>query len=378
MNKINSKNPIISIITVSYNSKDTIEKSIKSVVMQSYKYIEYIIIDGASNDGTVDIIKKYDSYISKWISEPDTGIYHAMNKGIDMATGDLIGFLSSNDWYAEGAIESVAKKYSEDNSDVIYGDIVVIDGDIIISKNYKNVDLSEFAYIMPIIHPGLFVKRDIQSKYRFDQSYRSSADAKFFMQVYKAGYKFEYVEKKIAFYNLGGISSNYCVEPSETLRAAKEVNGEMFYSVKNKAFSHYYLGIFRGLMKEPKFVKYASKKIGEKYKNKFIVFGAGEKCAITCKWLQSLECNIIGIVDSDKIKIGKSINGIAVRCVDELQNATDCVVIISSTKYSDEMRKSAQQLIKCRDVILLSLFELSKELVISYETIYQELEIIEE
>ena len=110
--------PKISIITVCYNCAKTIERTIKSVLSQSYPLVEYIIVDGNSNDGTVDVIRKYEQSISFWLSEPDKGIYDAMNKGIDAATGELIGFINADDFYADGAVEAIAKRYIETNADV--------------------------------------------------------------------------------------------------------------------------------------------------------------------------------------------------------------------------------------------------------------------
>ena len=117
----------VSMITVCFNSKDIIEEAIKSVLSQSYKNIEYIIVDGGSTDGTVDAIKKYDKYISKWISEPDNGIYDAMNKGLKLATGNIIGFLNADDFYADnGAIESVVNTIKEKDVDCLWGDLVYV------------------------------------------------------------------------------------------------------------------------------------------------------------------------------------------------------------------------------------------------------------
>ena len=105
-----------SIITVSYNSSKTIEKTINSVLSQTYKDVEYIIVDGASSDGTVEIIKEYEPLFEgrmKWISEPDNGIYFAMNKGIQMAKGELIGIINSDDWYENDAVEKIVYGWSD-------------------------------------------------------------------------------------------------------------------------------------------------------------------------------------------------------------------------------------------------------------------------
>jgi glycosyltransferase involved in cell wall biosynthesis len=117
----------ISLITVSYNSSKTIEDTIKCVLSQSHENIEYIVVDGNSKDGTQDIIKKYEQGISKIISEPDYGIYDAMNKGIRAATGDVIGFLNADDTYvSDKVLEKVAEAFTENDTDSVYGDLCYV------------------------------------------------------------------------------------------------------------------------------------------------------------------------------------------------------------------------------------------------------------
>ncbi|MCF5518200.1 glycosyltransferase family 2 protein, partial [Pseudomonas sp. PA-3-6E] len=121
----------ISIVTVSYNSATTIRDTIESVLSQDYENIEYIIVDGASKDSTMEIVNEYADKISKVVSEPDKGIYDAMNKGISLATGDVIGILNSDDFYESNqAISSVVEKFSAaPESQVVFGDIVFVNAD---------------------------------------------------------------------------------------------------------------------------------------------------------------------------------------------------------------------------------------------------------
>lgn len=123
-----NNSPLISIITVSYNAVKTIEDTITSVLNQTYSNIEYIIIDGASTDGTLDVIKKYQDDISIIVSEPDKGIYDAMNKGIERANGELIGIINADDWYEANAVERTVEIYlkGEKKFDVLYGDMLYI------------------------------------------------------------------------------------------------------------------------------------------------------------------------------------------------------------------------------------------------------------
>ena len=115
--------PLISIITVVYNCKDDLEMTIKSIIDQTYPNIEYIVIDGNSNDGTIDIIKKYQNKITYWISEPDEGIYDAMNKGIRQSTGDWINFMNAGDrFYDQNILSSLFIPAPKPSTDIIYGD----------------------------------------------------------------------------------------------------------------------------------------------------------------------------------------------------------------------------------------------------------------
>ncbi len=120
-----SKHPKISIVTVCYNAERNIEKTILSVINQTYDNIEYIVIDGGSNDGTLSVINKYASKIDKVISEPDKGIYDAMNKGITLAKGDWINFMNAGDSYVDSCVLKLVSDNINSNCDMIYGDIIL-------------------------------------------------------------------------------------------------------------------------------------------------------------------------------------------------------------------------------------------------------------
>ena len=127
--------PLVSIITVVFNGERFIEKTINSVISQTYKNIEYIIIDGGSTDKTLDIIRQYEDRIDYWISEPDNGIYNAMNKGIKLSRGKLIGLINSDDWYMENAVETVVARYLA-NSDRAN---IIISGSIYRTDREENI-----------------------------------------------------------------------------------------------------------------------------------------------------------------------------------------------------------------------------------------------
>jgi len=172
----------VSVITVAFNSAEYIEHCIKSVINQSYEDIEYIIIDGGSTDGTVDIIKKFESKISKWVSEPDNGIYDAMNKGISLATGDIIGFLNSDDvYYDSSVVEHIVRLMECHSADACYSDLVYVDKHDLhkIIRYWRSCDFNEEllkrGWIPP--HPTFYVRRSIYDKYGyFDLNFALAAD----------------------------------------------------------------------------------------------------------------------------------------------------------------------------------------------------------
>lgn len=162
----------ISIITPTFNSERTVEDTIKSVLNQTYPDIEYIIIDGGSTDGTLDIIEKYKDKIAKIISEQDRGIYDAMNKGIKLATGDIVGILNSDDFYASSdIIEMVADEFREKNADCVWGDLDYVDKDDLnrIVRRWQSSPYEEgkFQRGWHPPHPTFFIKKEIYKKYGF-------------------------------------------------------------------------------------------------------------------------------------------------------------------------------------------------------------------
>lgn len=170
--------PVVSIITIVYNGADTLEKTIQSIARQDYPHIQYIIVDGGSKDTTVDIIKKNNLVVTKWISEPDKGLYDAMNKGIDMATGDYLWFINSGDEIASS--DTLSRVFATSPfADIYYGDTVMIDmnGNELGQRRLKPpVSLSwrNFRNGMLVSHQSFICKRSIAGHYNL--AYRFSAD----------------------------------------------------------------------------------------------------------------------------------------------------------------------------------------------------------
>ncbi len=202
----------VSIITVCYNSEKTIERTIKSVLGQSYKNIEYIIIDGASTDRTIEVVDRYkDSFKERLIviSEKDYGIYYAMNKGIRLATGTLIGIINSDDWYEKDAVENIVKAYLENHNNtcsVYYGKTgIVSDGKLIRIEKSSHENLENEM----ISHPSCFVTATAYEKMGvFDTEYPSVSDYDLMLRFSRSEkVSFIPVDSHIANFTLGGMSS---------------------------------------------------------------------------------------------------------------------------------------------------------------------------
>ncbi len=223
----------ISIITVSFNSVSTIEDTLISVVSQDFKNIEYIIIDGGSSDGTLEIIDRYKQYITTVISSPDNGIYDAMNKGIQLSSGDVIGILNSDDIYKTDNILTLVNDSFSENIDAVYGDIEYVDR-LDLSKrlrlwNAGEYKLNSFKWGWMPPHPGFFIKK---SKYSQFGSYLlglgSSADYELMLRmIIKHQIKLKYLPRIITKMRMGGVSNKSFInrfEANKNDRLAWKVN----------------------------------------------------------------------------------------------------------------------------------------------------------
>ncbi|GHV71561.1 hypothetical protein FACS189420_7080 [Bacteroidia bacterium] len=203
-------NPFVSIITVTYNAQDSLEQTMQSVFSQTYPNIEYILIDGGSTDGTINIIKKYESKISLWVSERDKGIYDAMNKGIRLAKGELIGMINAGDFYEPDAVERMIEAAIQHTDyDIFHGNINLLNEDGSFFKLKKpNTDLSRFYKGMSLFHPTLFVRRSVYKKQKglYDINFKLAADFDFILRNYLDGTDFYYLDQVIANFKQGGVS----------------------------------------------------------------------------------------------------------------------------------------------------------------------------
>ena len=182
----------ISLITITYNSVSTVSDTINSILNQTYSDIEYIIIDGMSKDNTLSVVKEYESLFNgrmKWISEPDKGIYDAMNKGIRMATGDIIGILNSDDLFIDNyVLEDIANAFKQNNIDCLYGNLKFVDAINIdkVVRTWKGSQHTTGAFLKGWhpAHPTFYVKREVYEKYGvFDTSFDVSADFELMLRL---------------------------------------------------------------------------------------------------------------------------------------------------------------------------------------------------
>ncbi|MBT1247051.1 MULTISPECIES: glycosyltransferase family 2 protein [unclassified Thermosipho (in: thermotogales)] len=226
----------LSIITVTYNSEQFLEEAIESVKNQSCKDYEYIIIDGGSTDKTLEIIKKYynEGVVSKYISEPDKGIYDAMNKGLKLASGEIISFLNSDDMYFDNTIFcKVLEAFQENNIEALYGDLVYV------SRKNKNkivrywktgkLDLRKIKYGWQIPHPAFFISSKVAKELEFDINYRIAADHDFILKALKHAVKCHYVNYPIVKMRFGGKST-------ENIHNMKNGNSEIMDIIRKNGF----------------------------------------------------------------------------------------------------------------------------------------------
>jgi glycosyltransferase involved in cell wall biosynthesis len=232
MINIEENKPKISIITVVFNGEKYLEETIQSIINQTYENIEYIIIDGGSTDGTIDIIKKYEDKIDYWISKSDKGIYDAMNKGIDKASGEWINFMNAGDiFYNNNILEKVFDKNISKEIKCIYGD-VLIDYDTFNTIKIA-ADLTKLNRGMQFSHQSLFVNSNYHKKYKFDIQFKSAADYNFIYTAYINKISFLYKNLIISKVKNGGLSD---IRRLQSLTELKKIVLSQNNTISNKIY----------------------------------------------------------------------------------------------------------------------------------------------
>jgi glycosyltransferase involved in cell wall biosynthesis len=234
-NKITMQ-PLVSIITVVYNGEKYLEQTINSVVNQTYKNIEYIIIDGGSTDGTHQIVEEYNDHISYFVSEPDNGLYDAMNKGISAANGELIGMINSDDWYELNAVEIMVNAYiANPDKTIFHADRYDVDDDG--NKKIKKFNPSNFKfkyYGMTYNHPSMFITKSEYVIHRYNTNLRSLSDYQFVLETFMRDRGvFCYLNKALVNYRLDGISAQMplLMALKEGVKARKNTGFNFFHNL---------------------------------------------------------------------------------------------------------------------------------------------------
>lgn len=224
---------LVSLITVTFNSAKTVADTMRSIASQSYPFIEHIIIDGASNDGTVEIVKSFMKSGSKLVSEPDNGIYHGMNKGIRIASGEIIGFLNSDDVFTnENIIETVVKCFEDPEVNSVYGDVQFVNpekaGKIVRYYSSEKFKPNAFKYGFMPAHPSFYARKSMYDLTGlFKEDYKIAADFELLIRFFKcASLRPKYIPIPFVTMKTGGISNksirNRLLINREILRACKE------------------------------------------------------------------------------------------------------------------------------------------------------------
>lgn len=244
----------VSIITVTYNSAKYVEDCINSIIRQNYKNIEYIVVDGNSTDGTIDIIKKYSQYITTWISEEDNGMYDALNKGMKIATGNVIGILNSDDVLASAdVISEIVNCFQQHNVDSLYGDLVYVDPYDLqkVLRFWKGLpyERRRFKYGWMPAHPTFYIRRDLIEKFGgYESHYFTAADFEFMARyLYRFKISSCYLPKLIVKMRAGGASNESF---SRRLRANRR---DYLAMKKNKIPFPLIVSILKPLIKMPQF-----------------------------------------------------------------------------------------------------------------------------
>ena len=216
-------NPLITVVTVCYNSVDMIEKTLKSVIEQSYSNKEYVVIDGASTDGTKKIVERYIDSIDFFMSESDNGIYHAMNKAVGVAKGEWVIFMNAGDVFVDNAVLEKVSSSLSTTTDVLYGDILTSRNAELVLKEAPSEIKS--MHRMPFCHQAVFTRTSLLRSFPFDEKYKMSADFKLYKQLNRENATFRRLPLPITIYDRTGLSNSQRARGlGENIAVIKEID----------------------------------------------------------------------------------------------------------------------------------------------------------
>ena len=340
----------ISIITVCMNSESTIEQTVESVLLQKDENIEYIIVDGNSTDRTLEIVNKYRNRVDWIISEPDRGIDDAMNKGILLATGDIIGIINSDDWYEPETFKKIQKCFRNSNADVVYGRMNLVD-EKGRTKLLTPTNIEKLRYEMEVPHSTAFVKKDAYEKFGlFSLEYKIAADYELMLRYYTKGANFIYINETLANFRTGGASSQYSkICDYETIAVSKKYLPDCPMNEREdvqKIIDHKWKPfLFRQLLDEFQDVilEYIKNKLHKEAKSNLSIFGAGKWGKDMFALLSQANLSPLFLIDNNKNLWGKSVENRDISSPDVLKSF-DGILLILVKGFSEEILSQVKKM----------------------------------
>lgn len=337
----------VSIITATFNSEQHVEEAIRSVVNQTYSNLEHIIVDGCSTDRTMDIVRRYEDKIAAHISEPDRGIYDAFNKGLELATGEIIYFLNSDDCLSDQrAIEDAVKHFNNSKTKVVYGNILVRDHAAGTSYTKgKPCSLADLKRADMCPHPAFFARRSLFEQFNgFDSSYQIASDLDFIIKCFKQyGQQAVYVDRTFSIFRVGGSSTDRFRQSATNKETADII--ERHFGPEAAAPIHereslnvYYRIWIEEVMLKGRGITSSLKRSGVK---KAAIFGTLDTAHMLYRDLQMEDIEIVCALDNNAHETNKKFRDVLIRQPDWLREHLDSIdaILISIESTSDILVK---------------------------------------
>lgn len=347
------KEPRISIITVVYNGSTTVAQTMESVLQQDYPDLEYIVIDGNSTDGTQEIIRRYEDRLAYWVSEPDKGIYDAMNKGLSHATGDVIAFLNVGDWYEKGAIKIVGEWFRQQDADILVCGVNLTRKGRFVSKRIPEINsiAEKITTGMPCCHQGIFTRKKWLGKNRcFDLKYRIVADYDWLLSCYYAGARVACTDAIVANYDTEGVSSKHVdlrVEEFHASSTERLQEADLAEDRKNviqekieQTYENSIAARIGAYLLDEEFDWKSLIPVSENVVCSVFGCGAvGEEC---CRLMKKIGVKVCCVWDNDPRNWGGWLHGCEI-CNPQNITHDKNVIVIASTRYEKEIETQLKQ-----------------------------------
>lgn len=333
-----------SIITISLNCADTIESTIKSVLSQEGIDIEYIIIDGMSIDGTKAIIERYTDKLTYWISEPDKGLFDAMNKGIQKASGEIIAFINAGDYYKKNILKKIQNYFDKSQTDVIGGSIIFRVNDMISTVIETKYSLDQIPLHM-VPHQALFVKKNVFDKIGlFNITYKLAADYEWFLRIWKNKINVLVVVDICADCDANGITSRFPYDLSiEAQRAALEVIGKDNCIIKGYIDRYYndkLEKVFYEQRYENELLHIDVRKLKKIVKDeRYMIWGTGRAGMRCLQLMERFDIDVKGFIDNYKANTVKKIGKYNVYNPREMEKTRNFKICVAAREFENQIEK---------------------------------------